>query len=71
MGLNEQQEFDDYLDFIICGQPDTSDTDSIDNEIICRCGPGRGRDVQRTVPRLPQAAIHHRISLMEVRKSYM
>ena len=65
MGLFETQELDD-LDLLLYGQPD-DDTDLESSEIICRCGQGRGRGVERSVPRLPQAAIHHRIALMEVR----
>ena len=70
MGLFETQEVDD-LDLLLYGKPEDSDTDTENAEIICHCGQGRGRGapavVERTVPRLPQAAIHHRIALMEVR----
>lgn len=67
MGLFETQELDD-LDLLLYGQPD-DDTDLESSEIICRCGQGRGRGVERTVPRLPEAAIHHRIALMESESS--
>ena len=62
MGLREVEEID--LDLLLFGDPDSDTSES--EEIICQCGHGRGRNVVRTVPRLPQAAILHRISLMEV-----
>ena len=62
MGLQETEELD--LDLILFGDP--GDDSSDQEEIICGCGHGRGRVETRTVPRLPQAAILHRISLMEV-----
>ena len=68
MGLFESNGVDD-LDLLLYGNPEDSDTESQNEQIVCRQGRGRGarREAERTVPRLPQAAIHHRIALMEVR----
>ena len=63
MGLHESGETD--LDVLLLGGPDIDSTEP--EEILCQCG--RGRGLPRMVPRLPQAAILHRISLMEVNTS--
>ena len=63
MGLHESGEID--LDLLLFGGPDIDSTEP--EEILCQCG--RGRGLPRMVPRLPQAAILHRISLMEVNTS--